>query len=97
MEYLKEHPDMIGLSNEVDGSENHFIRCAKELTVALPTENLKVKSTTQETHLLILMMRRKNAVVLRRKNAAVMRRKKVPEMRTEAPLMKIRPRISIGY
>lgn len=42
MEYLKEHPDMIkkaflifGLSNKVDGSENHFIRCAKELTVAL--------------------------------------------------------------
>ena len=96
---------MISLSNEVDGFENHFIRCAKELTVALPTENLKVKSTTQETHLLILMMRRKNAVVLRRKNAvvlrrknaAVMRRKKVPEMRTEAPLMKIRPRRSIGY
>ena len=43
MEYLKEHPDMIkkaflvcGLSNKVDGSENHFIRCATELAVALP-------------------------------------------------------------
>ena len=43
MEYLTEHPDMIkkaflvcGLSNKMDGSENHLIRCATELTVALP-------------------------------------------------------------
>lgn len=43
MEYLKEHPDMIKraflvcvLSNKLDGSENHLIRCAKELAVALP-------------------------------------------------------------
>lgn len=43
MEYLTDHPGMIkkaflvcGLSNKMDGSENHLIRCAAELIVALP-------------------------------------------------------------
>jgi hypothetical protein len=46
VDYLKEHPEMIrkaflvcGLSNKVDGSENHYIRCAKELSVSVPYDD----------------------------------------------------------
>ena len=46
MDYLKEHPQMIrkaflvcGLSNKVDGSENHYIRCVTELSVSVPYDD----------------------------------------------------------
>ena len=95
MEYLKEHPEMIkkaflicGLSNKVDGSENHFIRCAKELTVALPYGESESEESDSgdpfadsddesSEEKITLVVRRKNAAVMMRKNAAVMRRKNI--------------------